>query len=130
MGIVIGALAKETGATLITSDGKPITVSSDHPKWDEILEKIQDGEYDGLAELASYTEAVSSAVAAEGFGEVLYIKNGEVYYKGHPLRNSLGEKLLDEMRKDKPLRGFVNFARKLVENPSNRVINELYAFRS
>ena len=56
------------------------------------------------------------------------VSDGEVRYKGEAIHNHVVGRVLDFMRQGLPYKPLVRFLDKLMENPSRRAVNELYAF--
>jgi hypothetical protein len=121
---------------------QPITVPNDHPKYkklDELIKKgilSEDGvtyrEVTGDELQAVYEEerrAVEAALHAVDLTESLSIQDGILRYKGRALDNYVARKLIESVKEgfiaNNPLIPFID---KLMQNPSNRAVQQLYPF--
>lgn len=110
-------------ATIIV-DNKPYTLNKSNAAFNEVLDRINRADFDGIEKLFD----VSSAVEVYTENNIV-VKDGTVLYKGQPVHNYTVDKILDFMREGslsyKPL---LNFLDKLLLNPSYRAVQELYPF--
>ena len=107
-----------------TIQGRNYLVKKDnHLNYDQIVEAMHEQDWDKVADLVDVHKSIKSFYDGE-----IEIKNNAIYYKGHPLHNALTSRLLQLYRDKMPLDHLVNFFHKLMQNPSNRAVNELYAF--
>lgn len=60
-------------------------------------------------------------------GEIV-VEHGYVTYNGKPLDNTLTRRIIKMREEGFPIEPMLNFMHNLMENPSNRSINELYTF--
>ena len=109
----------------VVIDGKAETMSSDHPAWEQAKEALAAEEFDRLKNLFDVESAVQDYLDAESEIEV---KDGAVYHQGEAVHNLVVDKILDFMRSKMPYQPLVKFLGKLMDNPSHRATDELYAF--
>jgi len=106
-------------------DGKMESVANDHPNYQAIVDTLLSGS-------ATETEIESlvnipKAVAKFSNGRIT-IDNDEFKYDGMPMHNALTTRILDLLKKQKPVENLIRFMENLMENPSYRAVNELYGF--
>lgn len=104
-------------------EGKSLTMEQDNPAFKEAARAILNEEWDNLADLFDTGKAVEDF--ADGNVKV---KDGEVYYKDEIVHSHVVGRILDLMSGGKPYKSVIRFLDKLMDNPSCRAVNELYAF--
>ena len=104
-------------------NGKSLTMEQDNPAFKVAVKTILKEEWDNLADLFDTGKAVENF--AEGNVKV---EDGEVYYKDEIVHGHVVGRILDLMSGDKPYKSVIRFLDKLMNNPSRRAVNELYAF--
>jgi len=104
-------------------NGKSLTMEQDNPAFKVAVKTILKEEWDNLADLFDTGKAVENF--AEGNVKV---EDGEVYYKDEIVHGHVVGRILDLMSGDKPYKSVIRFLDKLMDNPSRRAVNELYAF--
>ena len=107
----------------IVVDGKALTMESSNPSFGEAKKLLSQEKYDELPDLCDTPKAVERF--AEGN---IKVSDGEVSYKGEVIHNHVVGRILDFMREGLPYKPLTRFVEKLMENPSRRAVNELYAF--
>ena len=107
----------------IVVDGKALTMESSNPSFSEAKKLLSEEKYNELPDLFDTPKAVERF--AEGN---IKVSDGEVSYKGEVIHNHVVGRILDFMRQGLPYKPLTRFVEKLMENPSRRAINELYAF--
>ena len=107
----------------IVVDGKALTMESSNPSFIEAKRLLSEEKYDELPDLFDTPKAVERF--AEGN---IKVSDGEVSYKGEVIHNHVVGRILDFMREGLPYKPLTRFVEKLMENPSRRAVNELYAF--
>jgi hypothetical protein len=107
----------------IVVDGKALTMESSNPSFGEAKKLLSAEKYDELPDLFDTPKAVERF--AEGS---IKVSDGEVSYKGEVIHNHVVGRILDFMRQGLPYKPLTRFVEKLMENPSRRAVNELYAF--
>ena len=107
----------------VVIEGQAHTMNSDHAAWLMAKEALAAEDWEALVELFDVEKAVENY--ADGNIEV---KDGAVSYAGEVIHNHVVDRLLTFMRDGLPYKPLVCFLDKLMENPSSRATNELYAF--
>ena len=107
----------------IVVDGKALTMESSNPSFSEAKKLLSEEKYNELPDLFDTPKAVERF--AEGN---IKVSDGEVSYKGEVIHNHVVGRILDFMRQGLPYKPLTRFVEKLMENPSRRAVNELYAF--
>jgi len=106
-------------------DGKMESVANDHPNYQAIVDTLLSGNATE-AEIDSLVN-IPKAVARFSNGRIT-IDNDEFRYDGMAMHNALTTRILDLLKKQKPVDSLVKFMENLMENPSFRAVNELYGF--
>jgi hypothetical protein len=108
----------------VTVNGKPFSITSDHPQFitirDAILAKLSEDVIEGLFDQAA---AISKFMAGK-----VSKSGGSLYYKGEPVRGLVADRILSFMAKGVPHEPIVRFLERLLVNPSKRAVEELYCF--
>ena len=107
----------------IIVDGKALTMESSNPSFSKAVELLKAEQYEEIPDLFDVPKAVEKF--AEGN---ISVSDGEVRYKEEAIHNHVVGRVLDFMRQGLPYKPLVRFLDKLMENPSRRAVNELYAF--
>ena len=107
----------------IVVDGKALTMESSNPSFNEATKLLTEERFDELPDLFDIPKAVEKF--ADGN---ISVSDGEVRYKNEVIHNHVVGRVLDFMRQGLPYKPLVRFLDKLMENPSRRATNELYAF--
>lgn len=116
------------GTISLMIDGKMKPIDTAHRFYAEIKEALQNKEWDKIPGLVNIVERVETAINASTNAGSVSIRNGEVFYNGQRINNSLTTRIVD-MAKDGFDIGFmVKFLENLMQNPSHRAVNELYGF--
>jgi hypothetical protein len=119
-----GSFLKTNNGTLtVFYDGNMLTVNPDHPNYAEILKRVRSGEFYGLSELFN----IAKGIAEYTFGKVV-VKDCKVWYGTHEINNTLVDRIIEGMRNGVDYERFIKFLDKLLENPSNRSLEQLYNF--
>ena len=120
----------DRGITLILK-GKPYTVSQGDAQYDALVAAVKAGETEDhllellTAELRKMEEAVAKTHVIT---DAISISGGEVRYKNGPVHNSLTTRMLRMLEEGFNLLPMARFLENLMENPSYRAVNDLYAF--
>lgn len=105
-------------------NGQVHTVQRSNAQANTILRGLREG-----ADPQQLAEMYDQAKAVEHFmhGHIT-IESNSVVYKGEPVHNVVADRILQFMRDGLPYMSLVNFLEKLMANPSNRSVEQLYAF--
>lgn len=104
-------------------ENKPHTVSESHPRYTKIKDAILSGDWENVHKYVD----IAGDLTAYAKGNVV-IKNGEVMWKGKVFHNSLTKRMFNMLENDFPIEPLVAFMDNVMNNPSNRAVNELYEF--
>lgn len=113
--------------TVFTDEGSPITVTGDHPSFEDILSGAKDGtDHDELRDLADASQAVAAHI--EPLSERVSVAAGRVYFDGDELDTSLADHILRliEAADANGWQSLVGFLEKLYTNPSEHARTQLY----
>lgn len=114
------------GVTVVVH-GRAYTVSADHQDYERLIDMIEVGEGDDRV-YAVLQETANRLRDRLALAPDMEYSGGVVTYRGEVLHNYAVERLvslIDAKRDHAPL---ANFLAKLQENPSKRVVDNLYAF--
>jgi len=98
-------------------------MESSNPSFKEAKLAIANEQWEDIEALFDTSQAVVNF--ADGNIEVT---DGAVFYKGQGVHNHVVDRILDFMREGLPYKPLIRFLDKLMDNPSRRATNELYAF--
>ncbi len=107
----------------IVVDGKAKTMEKSNPSFGKATGLLKEEKYDQLPDLFDIPKAVEKF--AEGN---IVVTDGEVLYKGEVIHNHVVGRVLEFMKSELPYKPLIRFLEKLMNNPSRRAVNELYAF--
>lgn len=107
-------------------EGRPYSVRADHPNFDVLNKAIHEGDVETFYENYSVEDAVENAFE----DTELRIENGELYFKDEPepLNNVLADRIIDLVQDGEDADSMIRFLDNLLDNPSNRAVEELYDF--
>jgi hypothetical protein len=114
---------KTNGAITLYLNGECLTVATDHPNYNKILDAIKVADFSNIDNLVN----VAKAVTSYGGGKIKIV-NGEVFYGTFALHNTLTNRILKMMAEGFKFDHMIRFLENLLLNPSNRAVNETYAF--
>jgi len=119
-----------TPATLISSDfitiiikNKPYTILSNDSRFIKLKEAIRSKAWD----IAEQIVSLPSAIALFSSGRIKVFQN-EIYYDGKLVHNSVAERILEFIKEGFPFEPLVFFLEKLMTNPDQRSIEQLYNY--
>jgi hypothetical protein len=104
-------------------ESKLSTISANHRYWHKLVEALRTKDLDTLRGFLDPETAANKF--CQGF---FRIENGVVYYKDAPLANCLSKRIVDMMDDGFDIQPMVRFVNNLMQNPSNRAIEETYKF--
>lgn len=113
-----------TGKICAVVNGKSYTVAPDHTNYDKIIESIRSGDYDSFVKLVDVATAINEAVKGTG----IKVSNGQVFFNGTVIHNSLTTRIISFMHDGLPFLPLCKFLENLMQNPSFRAVTELYDF--
>lgn len=104
-------------------DGKSFTINSAHPGWVAAINALKKGDYNALRDSLNTKQAFSKYT-----GNKVEVKNGTLFFQGEPIHSTLADKIMFFLEKGLPHAPLVNFLERLIANPSQRAVKELYNF--
>lgn len=104
-------------------NGKPMNAEKSHPNYNKVLDAIRNDAFDTIPDLLD----VGSAITNYGHG-LVEVVDGEVLYKGQPLRNYLVDHILNMMYEGFNIDPMIAYLTNLMQNPSKRAVDELHKF--
>ncbi len=116
-------IISNTGVITINVDGKIYSISKEHALYDTIREAIDQNDINTII----HSVDVKQHIANEFSGGITF-KDGEILYKGIPIKNSLTKKIITFIERGLPFEPLVKFLENLVQNPAPYIINELDLF--
>ena len=102
----------------------PFHANDTHPAFDDIKTALTFGEYDQLPELFNVGKAIVRKSKLQAFD----IVGNNVYIDGEQVRGVIVDRILDKASRGADVDSLVHFQRKLNDNPSMRVRDQLYEF--
>jgi hypothetical protein len=107
----------------VAFNGEQHSFHSDDPVYEEVKLAIKDGMLDNIPEI------VSTATKIESYSDENFkVRDGIIYVDNLPVPSELSSRILEFREEDLPYMPLVNFARKLIKNPSYRSVNQLFTF--
>jgi hypothetical protein len=108
----------------VMHDGNTHTVMSDHVNYEPLRAAIRDQQWHLVPDLVSPLQAVESFVNKSS--DQITIQDGQVYYQGTVVHNSVSVRILDMIRDGFDAQPLMRFLGKLMSNPSRTAVTELY----
>ena len=114
---------KTNGSVTLFLKDECLTVANDHPNYNKIVEALKKCEFDIIENLVNVAKAVTQYANGQ-----ITVQNGQVFYGSFPLHNTLTNRILAMMNEGFKFDHMVKFLENLMQNPSNRAVNETYTF--
>lgn len=114
---------KTNGSVTLYLNGECLTVATDHPNYNKIIEKVKTADFDGIDSLVNVAKAVANYAAGR-----IKIDNGQVFYGDFALHNTLTDRIIKMMSEGFKFDHMVSFLENLMQNPSKRAVDETYWF--
>ena len=115
------------GGLHIVLQGKPVTLHKSDKNYPLVIEAIKAKKTE--QELVDILEAERRRIEeAVTVAEGIEMKGGQLYYQGDVIAGVLGERMLQMVNEGFDLTPMAAFLANLMQNPSYRVVNHLYAF--
>ena len=99
------------------------TISKTHITYQKVLDAIKAQDWNSVKDLIEPKKLVLNY----GAGNVS-IQGDQLFWKGAEFHNSLAIRMIQMLQDGFPVEPMVNFMENLMQNPSNRAVNELYGF--
>lgn len=104
-------------------------IQSSDSHYQDVIDVLKRNEPDADQQLSNIIERALNAVKAAVVGQSdIVLQHGTVYYNGQPLHNTLTDRLVRMVDEGFNVEPLVNFLRRLMQNPSFRVVTHLYEF--
>ena len=123
MTIVLGWRASPKTVSVTFDDGIPHVISNDHPKFVEIGAKLNAGDYDGIADMISPADIIKTYLNGK-----IEVKANSLFYKGEQVNLAIVPTIMELIAEDKDPTVLLLFLDRLMQNPSYRSRNQLWAF--
>ena len=114
---------KTNGSVTLYFNGECLTVATDHPNYNKIIDAIKVADFSNIENLVNVAKAVTSYA-----GNKITIEHGQISYGSFVLHNTLTTRILKMMNEGFKFEHMVKFLENLMQNPSNRAVNETYTF--
>lgn len=105
------------------ANGKTYSAPPNHQNYQNLLEAFKKRDTELFVTLCDIKESVKTF--SQGKVEIV---GNEVLYNGKPLHNTLVNRMLDMMQEGYEITYLIKFLEKLMLNPSNRSVDQLYTF--
>lgn len=116
------------GTISIMIEGKMKPVDTAHKYYEDIKAAIQAGDWDKIPGLVNIKDKVEAAINAGTAAGVVTIKDGQVFYNGTRVHNTLTDRIVTMAKDGFDIGHMVKFLENLMGNPSFRAVQELYDF--
>ena len=116
------------GTMTVIIGGRPYAVSEDHPKYDVLVESLNEDDADKFMEWINYEEKVEEYVTGQLDGTGIEVRDGSIWYGGQVLHNVMCDRTIRFMERGLPYNHMLAFMGELMENPSMRSVQQLYPF--
>lgn len=115
-------ILNESSITLII-EGKSVTLGREDKSFDSLLVALKAGEWEEVKRLSDKKTAVNEF----GKGRIL-VKGGTVYFNDEVVSGFVVDKILSFIEEGIDAEPLLNFLDKIMDNPSKRVVDQLYSF--
>lgn len=125
---MIGRQIVGDGVLNVMVDFTPYTVSKSHPNYAAL--RVAFNEKDAVKFLQNYNvvNTVASSLTGKVTSNRITVDGSGVYLDGDPIHNTVTTAILKMARNGDDFSPMVKFLERLVLNPSNRAVNELWGF--
>jgi hypothetical protein len=127
MSKILATIISNSGVISLVTQGKTHTVGTNHMRYADIIKAIKSGDTDNIIDMIDVTSGLKKAIK-KTFNKEVELKNGVVTYLGEALHNSCTKRIVELWKGDLPFLPMIKFLEKLLKNPDERAINELYTF--
>lgn len=105
-------------------DGSPVIIPKSHMNYFRILETLESGDLDAVRPLLV---SVKQAIADSSDGSITFVDD-KLWFEGEELHTSMLPRIIGLIRDGLNVQPLTNFLRNILDNPSQRAREELYAF--
>ena len=114
---------KTNGSVTLYLKDECLTVATDHPNYNKIIEKIKANDFNGIETLVN----VAKAVIQYSSGRIK-IQDGQIFYGDFLVHNTLTDRIMKMMNEGFKFDHMIKFLENLMQNPSARSVDETYWF--
>ena len=114
---------KTDGSVTLFLKDECLTIANDHPNYTKVVEALKKCEFDNIENLVNVAKAVTQYANGQ-----ITVQNGQIFYGSFPLHNTLTNRILAMMNEGFKFDHMIKFLENLMQNPSNRAVNETYTF--
>jgi hypothetical protein len=114
---------KTDGSVTLFLKDECLTIANDHPNYNKVVEALKKCEFDNIENLVNVAKAVTQYANGQ-----ITVQNGQIFYGTFPLHNTLTNRILAMMNEGFKFDHMIKFLENLMQNPSNRAVNETYTF--
>lgn len=109
--------------------GKMYSFATSHPNYSAAKQAVKDKNQDEIVRLADLPKVIEDFCAIPpGDRPTVEVKDGNIYYRGKVLANSLTKRITQLIKDDFPFEPMLKFLENLMLNPSFHAVQELYNF--
>lgn len=119
---IISKLVTDRTVFVLLEGHKPMQANDTHPNFQRIRDALDAGDFEALPNLFSLTSAVRN------YANGVEVRGGAVFLDGQALGGPIVERILDAINTNRKSDWLINFQRSLLQNPSRRIREQLYAF--
>jgi hypothetical protein len=105
--------------------GMPYTITSDHSQYDALVTALRAGDVEAIERCVNTADKITKILGVFGAVEVF---GGHVTFKGETIGGYLVEKIVEFATNGNPIEPLANFLNNVMENPSRRATEDLYAW--
>ena len=122
-------VVKTNGSVTLYLNGECLTVATDHPNYNKIIAAIKVADFSNIENLVNVAKAVTQyANSTTGANSKVRIENGQIFYGSYALHNTLTQRIINMMTEGFKFDHMIKFLENLMQNPSNRAVEETYWF--
>ncbi|MDB4311840.1 hypothetical protein N9937_00280 [bacterium] len=110
-------------SVIVVVDGTPISMDSTNPTYKGVVDAITTEDWERVNVLMDTPKAIEEYTQGK-----ITVKDGEVFYQGFLVNNTLTRYILDGLSTGKIQENVFNFLENLMANPSKDAVNELWEF--
>ena len=114
---------KTNGSVTLYLKGECLTVATDHPNYNKIIDAIKASDFSQIDSLVNVAKAVTNYTSGR-----ISIENGQIFYNGFAVHSTLTDRILKMMAEGFKFDHMIKFLENLMQNPSKRAVDETYWF--
>ncbi len=114
---------KTNGSVTLYLSGECMTVATDHPNYNKIVEALKSGDHSQIENMVNVAKAVIKYASGQ-----ISIENGQIFYGTFAVHNTLTDRIIKMMSEGFKFDHMIKFLENLMQNPSGRAVNETYTF--